>query len=78
MTAKKRAAKRKARPKPRRIRRDPLARERALEALSQMRSKGFSMTRAAREAATTPNTIKAYVGSAHETDRLDRMAIAVS
>ncbi len=48
----------------RRARTDPAARERSLEALQQMRSEGLSLTRAAREARTTPATVRKYVGSA--------------
>lgn len=38
--------------------------ERALEALALMRRKGVSLTRAAREVRTTPNTVRRYAGSA--------------
>lgn len=41
-----------------------LARERALDALSRMRREGRSLTRAAREAETTPRTVRKYVGRA--------------
>jgi len=44
-------------------RRDPLARERALEVLQRMRTDGLSLTRAAREVHTTPETVHRYVGS---------------
>lgn len=40
------------------------ARARALEALSLMRGKGKSLTRAAEEAQTTPRTVKRYIASA--------------
>jgi hypothetical protein len=43
---------------------DPLARERALDALSRMRSEGLSRARAARLAQTTPETVLRYVGTA--------------
>lgn len=39
-----------------------LARERALEALSWMRSHGLSLAHAAREAHTTPRTVRKYAG----------------
>ena len=55
---------RKARKKTRKPRNDPLARERMFEAIQLMRSKGDSLTRAAREAHTTPETVRKYVGSA--------------
>ena len=51
-----------SRTKTRRSRSDPLARERALEVLQLMRSKGFSLTRATREAHTTPKTARKNVG----------------
>lgn len=41
---------------------DPAARERALEALHRMRAQGLSLTRAARESRTTPQTVRKYVG----------------
>ena len=41
---------------------DPIARERALDALSRMRSDGISLTHAARDAGTTPRTVLKYVG----------------
>ena len=41
-----------------------LARERALDVLSRMRREGRSLTRAAREAETTPRTVRKYVGRA--------------
>jgi hypothetical protein len=52
----------KTRLKTRKSRNDPFARERALETLQLMRSKGDSLTRAAREAHTTPETVRKYVG----------------
>ena len=51
-----------ARKTTRRSRKDPAARERALEALSRMRSEGRSLTRAARIAHTTPVTVRKHVG----------------
>ena len=55
---------RKTRKKTRKPRNDPLARERGFEVLQLMRSKGFSLTRAAREAHTTPKTTRNNVGRA--------------
>jgi hypothetical protein len=55
---------RKTRKKTRKSRNDPFARERALEVIQLMRSKGFSLTRAAREAHTTPETTRKKVGQA--------------
>ncbi len=43
---------------------DPLARERGLEALSRMRSDGLSLTQAARESHTTPETVRRSVTKA--------------
>ena len=43
---------------------DPLARERALEALNRMRTEGLSLTCAAQVARTTPRTVRKYVGQA--------------
>jgi hypothetical protein len=40
------------------------SRDRALDALARMRSGGQSLTRAAREAGTTPAVVRKYVGSA--------------
>jgi hypothetical protein len=56
------AKRRTARKKTRKSWKDPAARERALEALNRMRSDGFSLTRAARLAHTTPETVRKYVG----------------
>ena len=53
-----------ARKTTRRTRTDPAARERALDALSRMRSDGLSLKRAARWAHTTPETVRKYVGQA--------------
>jgi transposase-like protein len=47
-----------------RFRKDPLARERALEALQLMRSEGLSLTAAARKAGTTPATVRKHVRNA--------------
>lgn len=44
-----------------------LARQRALEALSDMRTKGWSLTRAAREAETTPRNVQKYARRALKT-----------
>ncbi len=44
--------------------RQQYARQRALETLSSMRSKGWSATRAAHEAGTTLPTLRKYAGSA--------------
>lgn len=76
--ARKRAAKRKARPARRKGRRDPFARERALDALNQMRAKGYSLTRAAREASTTPATIRKYVGGAIRKSKSGRYSATAS
>jgi hypothetical protein len=43
---------------------DPLARDRALNAVNHMRRHGYSMTEAAQRAMTTPATIKRYAPSA--------------
>ncbi len=43
-------------------RKDPAARERALDALNRMRSDGLSLTRAARLAHTKPQTVRKHVG----------------
>jgi len=59
-------------------RRDPLARERALEALQRMRTDGESLTRAAREVHTTPETVRRYVGSALIRTRRGRWAATPS
>ena len=59
-------------------RRDPLARERALEVLQRMRTDGESLTRAAREAHTTPETVHRYVGTALVRTRRGRWAATPS
>ena len=59
MPRKRRTARRSTR---RKSRKDPAARERALDALSRMRSDGLSLTRAARLAHTTPETVRKHVG----------------
>lgn len=62
---------------------DPLARERALDALHLMRSNSLSLSRAAKAAHTTPDTVRKHVGkvvvrnsngrySAKASDRLTR------
>jgi len=51
-----------ARKTTRKPRADPAARERALDALSRMRSDGLSLKRAARHAHTTPGTVRKYIG----------------
>lgn len=48
------------------------ARERALEALSLMRSQGLSLSRAAAEAGTTTSTARRYIGDALQRDRPGR------
>jgi len=53
-----------ARKTTRRPRTDPATRERALEALSRIRSDGLSLTRAAKEAHTTPRTMRKHLGQA--------------
>lgn len=47
-----------------RLKKDTQARERAFEAISQMRGKSLSLKRAARAAHTTPETVKKYASSA--------------
>ena len=58
------ARRRRTRNSGRRPRRDPFARERALEALQRMRSDGLSLTAGTRAAGTTIETARKYVGSA--------------
>jgi len=53
-----------ARKKARRPRTDPEARIRALDTVSRMRREGLSLTRAARHAWTTPETVRKYAGRA--------------
>src|SRR5947209_1461086 len=61
---------------------DPIARERALDAINRMRRHGLSMTEAARRALTTPATIKRYAPRAlkrsqsgrYEATKYDRYA----
>jgi hypothetical protein len=67
-----------ARKKTRKSRNDPFARERALEAVQLMRSKGFSLTRAAREAHTTPETTRNKVGQALIQSKNGRYAATAS
>ena len=67
-----------ARKKTRKSRKDPLARERALEALQLMRSKGFSLTRATREAHTTRETTRKHVGQALIRSKSRRYAATAS
>ena len=69
---------RKTRKETRKSRKDPLARERAFEVLQLMRSKGFSLTRAAREAHTTSETTRKNVGQALKRSRNGRYAATVS
>jgi hypothetical protein len=55
-----------------------LARERALETLQLMRSKGYSLTRAAREAHTTSETTRKNVGRALKRSKNGRYAATAS
>jgi hypothetical protein len=55
-----------------------LARERAFEVLQLMRRKGFSLTRAAREAHTTPETTRNNVGPALKRSKNGRYAATAS
>ena len=77
------AKRRKKRKAANRSRKDPAARERALEALNRMRSDSPSLKQAARSAHTTPETVRKHLGkvivrnpngrySATEFDRLTR------
>lgn len=59
-------------------RRDPLARERALEAIHYMRAEGNSLTRAARRSHTTPETIRRYAKSALRRNRKGRYVVTPS
>ena len=56
---------------------DPIARERALDALSRMRG-GLSLTRAARDAHTTPATLRRYLPRALDRVRGGRVIAKVS
>lgn len=56
------AKRRKKRKVAKRSRKDPAARERALEALNLMRSDSLSLKQAARAAFTTPETVRRHVG----------------
>ncbi len=69
---------RKARKETRKSRKDPLARERGLEVLQLMRSKGYSLTRAAREAHTTRETTRKHVGRALIRSKSGRYAATAS
>ena len=69
---------RKTRKKTRKSRKDPLARERAFEVLQLMRRKGFSLTRAAREAHTTPETTRKHVGRVLKRSKNGRYAATAS
>lgn len=57
---------------------DPLARERALDALSHMRSDSLSLKRAAKIAHTTPQTIRKHVGKAVFRQANGRYAATIS
>lgn len=72
------AKRRKTKKKTGRSREDPLVRERALEVLQLMRSKGFSLTRAAREAHTTPETTRKRVGRELNRSKNGRYAATTS
>ena len=67
-----------ARKKTRKSRNDPLARERMFEAIQLMRNKGCSLTRAAREAHTTTETVRKYGRSALKRSKNGRYAAAAS
>jgi hypothetical protein len=67
-----------ARKQTRKSRNDPVARERMFEAVQLMRSKGYSLTRAAREAHTTAETIRKYGGSALTRSKNGRYAATTS
>lgn len=66
-----------------RLKKDPQARERALEVLNLMRNRGMSLKRASQMANTTPENVRNHVGkvvfkqpngryAAHPSDRLTR------
>ncbi len=57
------ATRRRKKRAPRRRKIDPMARERAFEVLYYMRAKGFSLTKAAHELHTTPETVRLALGS---------------
>lgn len=61
MAAKKRRQRKKHKAA-KRSRKDPAARERALEALNRMRSDSLSLSQAARAAHTTPETVRKHIG----------------
>ncbi len=67
-----------ARTETRKSRKDPLARERGFEVLQLMRSKGYSLTRAAREAHTTRETTRKHVGQALTRSKSGRYAATAS
>ena len=52
--------------------------DRAVNALNQMRTSGLSLTRAAKEAGTTPRAIQKYVGSALQRDDGGRISARTS
>ena len=62
----------------RKSRKDPLARERMFESIQLMRSKDYSLTRAAREAHTTPETVRKYGRSALIRSKNGRYAATTS
>ena len=67
-----------ARKNNRKSRNDPLARERMFESIQLMRSKDYSLTRAAREAHTTPETVRKYGRSALTRSKNGRYAATSS
>ena len=69
---------RKTRQKNRKSRNDPLARERMFEVIQLMRSKGYSLTHAAREAHTTSETVRKYGRSALIRSKNGRYAATAS
>ena len=55
-----------------------MARDNALEALSLMRRRDFSLSKAARSAGTTPNTVRRYAGTALRAGPGGRLSAATS